>query len=293
MKEKIPYIQLVAMIGMIFLIINLSSNINNLNNSYNNLQSQIIGINNQVSSIDNNMYNLVQNKKSVKKYDYFIDNVNEDFSKAVVAVELEFNTIRKNAKVYYLYRTTSLSEDILSLNGFETQDKKPEDIYGEWIETELVMSSQGSYKGELELNYSNNYECKVIIETTDEIISEELSDLPLYDKSKPMYDIDFSLREVNSTGKFNYQLSLGTDNEFNEIEIVSAYCTIYYNENKIDEFELIADEYLMDKDEYKYWSVIKEDIVEEIDMENFEKELTAIIRVTDGLGREFIHKTMR
>ncbi|MFA9396877.1 MAG: hypothetical protein ACERKV_01235 [Clostridiaceae bacterium] len=284
MKNKKDII-IVALLGILLIMVfNQGNKINNINDNYTNLSNQIYQMQNDILNTNSNINSLVESKKLIQNYDYKITKLDDEYKKAKLNVDLTFNSIAKGSKVYYVYRKVIYGDKVHNMDGY-----KDEDItYGQWVKVELEKLEAENFIGELQLDYAYNYETKVIVETNEEIISEDLYQLDLYEQSKPDYDINVNPDSYSSDGTFIYSIDLNLQDINNDVKVKSAYCEVYYNDKIVNKFEIMNDKNLLEYESDFIWYHIDGKEKFESDEGDSDPNIKIVIKIKDDLGREYI-----
>lgn len=288
MKEnKIQWVQTGLIIILGIMVLSMNAKLNNIKNTVDINQNSMNSLYGEISGISASIHQSEDDERLIQSYDYFVKNVNNDYTEALVDIELVFNEISQDADVYYTYRTISWMGGKFLSEGFESKDA-PETEYGQWEQLQLLKGSDGSFVGSLSLTYDYNYEVKVVIETEEATISEMVQSMYLYEESLPGYDMDIQLYEYSSNGNYKYDFYLFQITDYNDINLESVVCEFYYDDKLIETVNIFSEGESLSHDEnFREWTLNGQGQVEGgIDDIN---KLEAVVRITDDLGRSFTH----
>ena len=291
--NKKNIVGILIIIGLMIFVFQLKSSILHLNDRISGVSSQINSLQSEIGNLRRGMNDELEKSKWIESVYYEIENVNSLYKAGLVDVTVIFNKIHQDSDVKFFYRTEEriffALDDLLNDDKNLKRKENSKLVYGEWKELSLNRLSSVEYTGLFSGNYKYDYQCKIVLLSNGEYISESVEDIALYQDSIPEYNLDIMKNSILSSGKLNHQSNLEYNVDINSIEIESVYIETYNEDILIDEFELINEEYdLSNSLDFKFYSTCRDVVFtpseKGIDFENIYIKATII----DTLGRTFI-----
>lgn len=261
----------IVMVSMMMMSIQNWLKLKMIENQLSHLQGQLYSVDSSVNRVYGEIYWANERDRMIGQYNYTIDNINEAYEKALVKIDVHFNQLPNEANAYLMYRNIE-AEDI------------------QWNTVALIQQGGLNYAAEVELSYEENYGMQLVIESSIEKYSEELSTLNLKDQLNERITIITRPTRSDSTGNLAFFVSVHNyyDNkEIMKLKDLQAY--VYYQEKIIKEINLLELGQLSPFGEPKteFWEYegnLKIPNVKDID---FMKEVIIEVIAMDHLGKEY------
>ncbi|NBI06215.1 hypothetical protein [Senegalia massiliensis] len=209
------------------------------------------------------------NKKSnlISSYNYYIENIGNNYEEANVAVEVKLNKLKKDSIPYLVY-------------SIEGKDE------GEKIKLNKGLGLK--YSTNLNLSYSNNYNIQIIMENEEEIIAEELDPINLAENLKQRFSINIYLISFDSNKGFTYEIEILNPISENEkkLELESINADIYYRDKKVDTINIMKKAEEIRNDHMNQEFLFNDTInIEGLNDEDIEQGLSFKFTIIDKSGR--------
>lgn len=234
-----------------------------------NMDQRLYNQSQELNDLRNEIHKLNEKEKLIGSYDYFIENINNDYEKANVEIEIEFNKLKNNATPYLIY----------SIQGDEKSSEK----------IELTNETDLKYKSELLLSYSYNYDMQIIVESDEEQIREELPSVDLLGNFNKRLSLRVWPKEYKENKKIEYEIQV-----FNELEddprlaIEEIKADVYYMDEKIDSIDVVKDGNKIDNDSmYQEWIFEDTINIEDIKDKNVQEKILFKFKVVTSIGKEY------
>lgn len=287
MKEKnkeLGKIISIALVGAIFvLFINMMS----FKSDINRLERQIDKLEYSIKNIEEDITELINKGKLIGKKKISVQKIKEgDEVKPEVNVEIAFNSIYKNSKVFLAYQELYNNK----------KDIHNSDSKKEWTQMEMNCTNGVNYEGSFIASYSSNYDLRVIVENGEGVQSEEISSIDLYSKLNAGIGRDIDIKEFGKNGKVKYIVQISEYKNDDDISLVSAESTIYYKGKAIDTIDVFEESKKENKEKLRsrlepgenYWYAIKEVVIETDDNNLDEDEVMIKLVLKDSIGNSYI-----
>lgn len=223
----------------------------------------------ELNYIREELHKINEKEKLISSHDYFIENINNNYEKANVEVEVEFSRLKNNSTPYLIY----------SIQGNENSSEK----------VELTNDTGLKYKAELVLSYSHNYDVQMIIENDEEIISEELSSIELLGDFNNRLSLVVWPKEYKENKKIEYEIQIFNDlGDDSQLGLEEVKADVYYIDKKIDSIDIIENGKEIKNDStYQEWTFKDTFNIEDIKDENVQEKILFKFRVVTGIGKEY------
>ncbi|MBS4537698.1 hypothetical protein GOQ27_04445, partial [Clostridium sp. D2Q-11] len=165
----------------------------------------------ELNYIREELHKINEKEKLIGSHDYFIENINNNYEKANVEIEIEFNKLKNNSTPYLIY----------SIQGNENSSEK----------VELTNDTGLKYKDELVLSYSYNYDVQIIIENDEEMIIEELASIELLGNFNKRLSLMVWPKEYKENKKIEYEIQIFNSSvEDPRLALKEIKADVYYND---------------------------------------------------------------
>lgn len=287
MKDKNKELKAITSIGLAVAIFTLFINIVGFKSDINRLERRINELNYSIRNIENSINELINEDKLIGEKKISVLKVKEGAEvKAQVSVDVAFNTINKNSRVFLAYQ-----EFCNNTKGTNYSDSKEE-----WEQVEMISTNGVNYKGSFIASYSSNYDLRIIVENGDGVQSEEISTLDLYSKLDARIGRDINIKELKKNGKIKYIVQISEYKKDEDINLVSAQSTIYYKGKAVDTIDVFKESKKENKEKIRaqlepgenYWYAIREVDIEVDDNGLDEDEVIIELKLKDSIGNSYI-----
>ncbi|MBS4538466.1 hypothetical protein GOQ27_08315, partial [Clostridium sp. D2Q-11] len=157
------------------------------------------------------LHKINEKEKLIGFHDYFIENINNNYEKANLEIEIEFNKLKNNSTLYLIY----------SIQGKENSSEK----------VELTNESGLKYKAELVLSYLHNYDLQLVVENDEEMIREELPSIDLLGNFNERLSLMVWPKEYKENKKMEYEIQIFNSlAEDPRLALKEIKADVYYND---------------------------------------------------------------